>query len=265
MQIYIKLLHKPTPGIFFNLPRMKILQLIFIRSLYASVPRDYWWSTMEIEKPENTQASTNPVSRDVPKPTNSMRRGGDSPTGSDAGSESMFPRFFVSCVGCCMPGCLDKKKSSDVGEDPRSPIRVITREPIAKVKEHDSGEDEDIRSDSPTDPLPSSRDTRGVQLRRRPGVSPPRTSQATKDVNYITSLLHGSRDTSEDPREHLSMTPPKAMTMNHRSSPVVSPMIVQNSKENVYQTPRNVSSEAHSTNMPTTGFHFCSLQNSSGI
>jgi hypothetical protein len=190
----------------FLISRMKILQLVFIQTLYGSITRDYWWSSMEIEGNESANQTSTLGSRDVPTPANTMQREGDSPKQSDPESTSIFPRFILNCMGCCVPSCFTKPKSTDEDEDPRSPISgPITKEPVGKPKAHDSGEDEEFSSDSSTERLAGYRSVRGMQLRRRQGVSPPRPSSEPKVVSYVSGLLQKSRrENSGDPKEIIS-------------------------------------------------------------
>jgi len=206
---------------------------------------------MEIEgNGSGTQTST-PGSRDVPTPANTMKREGDSPKESDPEATSIFPRFILNCMGCCVPSCFTKPKSPDGDEDPRSPISgPITKEPVGKPKAHDSGEDEEFSSDSPTDRLAGYRLSRGMQLRRRQGVSPPRPSSEPREFSYVSGFLQKSRrENSEDPKELISEIPRVQRMERQEEVPVLSPMVIQKSQDNVYKS--DVSQE-RSTHVPTT-------------
>lgn len=182
---------------------------------------------------------------------NTMQREGDSPKQSDPESTSIFPRFILNCMGCCVPSCFTKPKSTDEDEDPRSPISgPITKEPVGKPKAHDSGEDEEFSSGSSTDRLAGFRSVRGMQLRRRQGVSPPRPSSEPKVVSYVSGLLQKSRrENSGDPKELISEIPRVQRMERQEEVSVLSPMVIQDSQDNVYKS--DVSQE-HSTHVPTT-------------
>ena len=272
----------------FNLHRMKILQLLFIRCLYGSVPREYAWygslpwqsvsapsglasssnthannhgsiravpsSSFEIEDTASESDDGSFASRGAPPTQNTMQRPGDSNAKPSTTAESIFPRILWSCVGCCLPDCVPRENTEgNSGESRRSVIPIVS-EPVAKTKEHDSGEEEDIRGDGSANLLASPREPRGMQLRRRQGTSPQRPSREPNLVSYFKSLVPRTTPSMEDSTLVVSDSSFAADVQNPDifEPAIVSPMIVQNEKvKDIYLS--DVSTEAPSESSdPTT-------------